>query len=360
MPITNIEGTFIDYVQILDENGNFDESIAPDLTDDDVRTIYWHMNVARILNSKMLNLQKQGRMGTFASTFGQEGCQVALAHALNSEENAWFVPSFRENPFLVAKGVPLNKIMEYWGGRESGSKDMAKLKILPPNIPVGSTSIHAVGISMAINIKKEKGIAVAFHGDGATSEGEFHEAMNFAGVFKTPTIFFCQNNGYAISIPTSKQTASKTLAQKAHAYGIKGVRVDGNDIFAVCKIVKEAYERAKEGEGATFIEAMTYRLGNHTTADDWKKYRSKEEVAEWIKKDPITRLRIHLMKKGIWSDEQEKTMLQDAENKILEAVKTYEAMEKPKVEDMFDHMYGELPPDLVKQKEEYTRFWSEN
>ncbi|MEK6967529.1 MAG: pyruvate dehydrogenase (acetyl-transferring) E1 component subunit alpha [Nanoarchaeota archaeon] len=347
----------IKHTSILDENGNVDSKLMPNISDDDTRTMYWHMNLARVLNDKMLNLQKQGRLGTFASVRGQEGSQAAAIQAIKGINNIWITPTFRENAALVARGVPLVQILKYWGGYEAGSKVDASLNVLPVNIALGSQLTHAVGLGMAMNIKKEKGAAIAFFGDGATSEGEAHEAMNFAGVFKTPTIFFCQNNQYAISVPRAKQTAAKTLAQKAIAYGFEGLQVDGNDVFAVYKAVKEAVEKAMRGDGPTFIEALTYRLDNHTTADDWKKYRSEAEVQEWQKRDPIPRLRKYMISKEIWNEEQEKAMLADATKKVEEAVQAYEATPKPNPGEMFDYTYEKLPADLQEQKEQFMKFW---
>jgi pyruvate dehydrogenase E1 component alpha subunit/lipoate synthase len=344
-------------VTVLDESGNCSDTLG--LSDDDLRTIYWHMNLSRVLNAKMLNLQKQGRLGTFASTHGQEGCQVALAYAIRKYNNVWLAPTFRENVMMVAKGVPMDQILRYWGGYESGSM-LKDFKILPVSIPIGSQSLHAVGIAMAMNIKNEKGAAIAFLGDGATSEGEFHEAMNFAGVFKAPVIFFCQNNQYAISTPREKQTATKTIAEKAAAYGFEGVQVDGNDVFACYKAVMQAVDKAYNGGGATFIEALTYRMHNHTTADDWKKYRKEEEVKAWEAKDPVLRLKKYMVSKHIWNDTMESDMMADANTKVDEAVKSYENTSKPKVSEIFDYLYDTLPPLIQEEKDAAVKYWGEH
>ena len=240
-----------------------------------------------------------------------------------------------------------------------GSKMGKDTRILPVSIPVGSQSLHMVGIAMAMNIKNEKGLAISFMGDGATSEGEHHEAMNMAGIFKSPVIFFCQNNQYAISVPRHKQTASKTIAEKAFTYGFDGVQVDGNDIFAVYRVAKEAVDKAMNGGGPTFIEALTYRLDHHTTADDWKKYRTESEVKDWEKKDPIPRLRKYMASKGIWTDEHEKGMLADAERRVDEAAAQYEQYPKPKPGEIFDYQYDKLSPELQGQKDFFVKFWSE-
>ncbi len=349
----------VHYLSILDSDGNVDPGMMPALSDDDIRTMYWYMNLSRIFNTKMLNFQKQGRLGTLASVRGQEGAEVASIYALKDQPNVWIVPSFRETASMITYGFPMDQILRYWGGYEEGNRNPS-LKILPINIPIGSQVGHAHGIAHAMNIKGEKGVVIVYFGDGATSEGETLEALNFAGVFKTPAIFFCQNNQYAISVPRKRQTAAGTLAQKAIADGFDGVQVDGNDVFAVYKAVRAAAEKALTGKGPTFIEAVTYRIDNHTTADDWHKYRSEQEVQEWEKKDPITRLKKYMVIKGIWNEEHEQGMLADANRRVEEAVKKYEATPTAQVEDIFDYLYAKLPPLIQEQKEQWTRFWRQH
>jgi len=359
MPTDIIDNFSVKRIGILDSDGKIDSSLLPPLTPDDLRTMYWWMNLSRTLNTKMLNLQKQGKLGTFASTIGQEGAQIALVYAAKDIKNAWYCPSFRETPALLLRGVPMESILRYWGGFESGSNIDKSLNVLPVCIPIGTQLNHAVGLGMSMNIKNEKGIVFAFVGDGGTSEGETSEAMNFAGVFKAPIVFFCQNNHYAISTSRDKQTASKTLAQKAIAFGFEGVQVDGNDVFAVYKVAKEAIENTLNGNGPILIEAETYRMDNHTTADDWKKYRSPEEVEVWSKKDPILRLKNYMISQGIWDDTKESHMLEDAQKKVDQAVQQYESTPKTKVEEIFDHVYATIPQHLAEQKEAYKKFWSE-
>lgn len=354
-----IENFSVRKISILNKEGQADPGQMPSLSNDDIRTMYWYMNLARTLNARMINLQKQGRLGTFASTKGQEGGEVALAFAAKNYQNIWLVPTFRETPALLVRGIPMDHILQYWGGYEIGHKISKELKVLPVNIPVGSQLEHAQGIAHSMNLKGEKGAVIVFFGDGATSEGETHEALNFAGVFQTPILFFCQNNQYAISVPRKKQTAAETLAQKAFAYGYEGIQVDGNDPFATYVVVKQALEKALNGGGPTFIEAITYRLDHHTTADDWRKYRSEAEVQEWEKKDPILRLRIYMVNKGIWNDEHEKGMLADAEKRVEEAVQIYENTPMPKPEEMFDYLYQSLPPALLEQKEKLLKYLGE-
>ncbi|MBR9699488.1 pyruvate dehydrogenase (acetyl-transferring) E1 component subunit alpha [Candidatus Woesearchaeota archaeon] len=346
----------VPYTSFLDIDGNLKEG-APQLSHDDLKTIYWHMNLGRICNAKILSMQKQGRIGTYASTLGQEGCQAALAHAIKDNDNIWLVPSFRESVATIARGYPMEQLMRYWGGFEIGSNQTREFKVMPVNIPIASQLNHAAGIAISMKFKGEKGAAIGFVGDGGTSEGEFAEAMNFVGEFKAPAVFVCQNNQYAISVPRKKQTAASTIAQKATAFGFEGVQVDGNDVFACYKIIKDAIEKAMNGGGPTFVEAITYRLDNHTTADDWHKYRTEEEVNEWKKKDPIERLKKHMMQIGCWDDQHEQHMLEDAKKKVEEAAKAYEGTPKPKVEEIFDHLYAKLPYHIQEQKDHFVKFW---
>jgi pyruvate dehydrogenase E1 component alpha subunit len=350
----------VTYTQVLDEEGTIDKALMPKLSPDQIQTMYMCMNLARILDAKMLNLQKQGRIGTFGSVEGQEGCQAGLAMAIHGIENIWLVPSFREQAVLIARGFPMDHLLQFWGGYEIGHKVRRESRILPTAIPVGSQALHAVGLGMAMAIRKEKGAAITFFGDGATSEGELLEAMNFAGDFKTPTIFFCQNNQYAISVPRAKQSASETLAQKAAAFGFEGVQIDGNDVFAAYKIVKEAVAKALDGKGPTFIEAITYRMQHHTTADDWHRYRDPKEVELWKARDPIARLRKYMLANKMWDEQHEKVMTADAQKKVEEAVQSYMKTEKPKVEDIFDYLYEKLPKHVQIQKEHFVRFWEKN
>ena len=359
MPENVIETQNILSVSVLDEHGNLDQSLMPNLSPDDIRTMYWFMNLSRILNSKILNLQKQGRIGTYASIYGQEGGEVALAYAMRDFQNVWVAPSFRETAVMIARGVPMDQIMRYWGGYEIGSKIPKEMRILPVCIPIGTQLNHAVGLGMAMQITNEKGVSVAMFGDGGTSEGESMEAMNFAGAFNAPVIFFCQNNQYAISVPRKKQSAAHTLAQKAMAFGFQGVQVDGNDPFAIYRVARQALEKAYNGGGPTFIEAVTYRLDNHTTADDWHRYRKNEEVEAWMKRDPLLRMKKFMYDKGMWNDEHEKGMIDDATRRVEEAAVAYETTRKTLGDEIFDFTFAQLPPILQEQKEKFRKMWSE-
>ena len=343
----------IDWLQVMDDEGNADEEQLPNLSKDEVRTIYWYMILSRQLDRKMLTLQRQGRLGTFASTEGQEACQVGPVIQLKKSD--WMVQAFRENIGCLVRDIPMIKILQYWGGDERGSKVSEDQKTLPVSIPVGSQPLHAVGLGYAAKLRESDDVAMVFFGDGATSEGEFHEAMNLAGVYQTPTIFICQNNQYAISVPREKQTHSKSIAQKGVAYGIPAVQVDGNDAFAMYNAAKQAIERARSGGGPTLIEAVTYRLGNHTTSDDYKHYRSEEEVEAWRKKDPVDRLRKFMEQRDWWDEEHETGAWEHAKELVEEAVSEYENLEPQKPEELFDYLYEELPPLLKKQRDEFVK-----
>ena len=248
-------------------------------------------------------------------------------------------------------GISLKAVFLYWMGNEEGSRAPEGINVLPVSVPVGTHPLHAVGVGWAGKLKGDKIVTVAYFGDGATSKGDFHEAMNFAGVFKAPTIFFCQNNQFAISVPRKIQTASQTIAQKAIAYGMDGIQVDGNDLFAVFEATKEAVEKARSGGGPALIEGVTYRFGPHTTADDPTKYRKDQEIEPWKPLDPIVRLRLYLKEKGLWSEEVEQRLTEEAQKEIDQVVKDAEAVPVPTVEEIFKYVYAEMTPQLKEQLE---------
>lgn len=338
-----------DMVQILDHEGNLNESLRPaELTDSVVLELYKKMVFCRMCNDRANKMQRSGRMGTFTSIEGQEALQIGSEFALKKQD--WIVPAFRELAVMWAHGIPMEKIFQYWIGNEWGSNPPPGVHVLPVSIPVGSQMLHGVGLSWAAKLQGKDEIAVNYFGDGATSEGDFHEAMNFTGVFKTPTIFICQNNQYAISTPSRLQTASKTIAQKALAYGFPGVFVDGNDLFAMYAVTKEAEVRARKGDGPTFIEAYTYRFGDHTTADDSTKYRDKLEVEAWRPKDPMKRLQLYLGKKGLWSEKVEEEIRAGFQPEIDAITERAIALPAQTVDEIFDYTYAELPQALAEQK----------
>ena len=342
----------IDHLSILDENGNIDQELDPGLPDELLLKLHRSMLSGRRFDERMLQLQRQGRMGTFAPIKGQEASQLGAIAAI--EPSDWMVPSFRETVAEIWRGRLMENIILYFDGYEEGSGVAEDRNDLPVAVPVASQTLHAVGIGMAIKYRRDPHVVMTFFGDGATSEGDFHEALNFAGVFQTPVIFFCQNNQWAISIPRSKQTRSETLAQKAIAYGIPSIQVDGNDVLAVYVAAKEAVERARNGEGPSLIESVTYRMSVHTTADDPKKYRTEEEEKQWRDKDPIPRFQTYLKGKGLLTDAAIEALEAEIEKEIQAMLERVEEQRQEwgKPEEMFDHNFAELPPTLIRQREE--------
>ena len=341
-------------VQLLDENGNGDEQELASFSDEFLVTLYRWMRKVRVIDERLLKMQRQGRIGTYAPFSGQEAAQIGSVLALRKDD--WIFPSYREIAACLAHGLPLAQIFQYVRGRVMGRKMPEDLNIFPTQIIIGAQTLHATGCAWATKLKGETQVSVCYFGDGATSEGDFHEALNFASVYQVPVIFFCQNNHYAISVPVHKQTASRTIAQKALAYGMKGVLVDGNDALAVYKTMKQAVEAARNGEGPMLIEALTYRLGPHTTADDPTKYRNAEEVEQWKrKKDPLHRLRVLLEKRGLWTEEKEEAWVAQVNEEVTEAYEEATANETGSIVDVFDYVYGKPSKLLQEQQQEVAR-----
>ena len=351
MPEKTIESVNIRYLGILDERGGVDPSVMPALSDADIKRAYELLVLARTFDGRALSLQREGRLGTYASVLGQEASQVGSALAL--QNNDWVFPSFREMAVYITLGYPMHMLYEYWSGDERGAKTPEGLNIFPPCVPVGTQIPHAVGAAMAAKLKKHKTVVACYFGDGGTSKGDFHEGLNIAGVMKLPVVFICQNNQWAISVPRSRQTASKTLAQKAFAYGFEGIQVDGNDLFAVYKATKESADRARAGGGPTLIECYTYRMSDHTTADDASRYRAEEEIEAWKPKDPILRLKLYMEKKGLWSERYQKETEEKAASMVNEAVKEEEAIKPPLPKEMFGYTYAEPTPRMLKEKKDF-------
>ena len=299
MPRTRVEPRFtVDYLSILDSDGTLDAALEPDLPPEQLAKMYRAMLLARRLDERMVRLQRQGRVGTFAPLKGQEASQIGSVAALTPRD--WMVPSFRETAAMLWRGWPIEKMLMFFAGYLEGGQPAPGQRDLPITIPVATQLPHAVGLAYGAQYKDDDAVVMVYFGDGATSEGDFHEAANYAGVWHVPVVFLCQNNQWAISVPLKKQTHSRTIAQKALAYGFPGIQVDGNDLLAVYAATREAVERARAGDGPTLIECVTYRLAMHTTADDPTKYRTSEEVAEWERKDPLTRLTAYMKKKGLY------------------------------------------------------------
>ena len=346
-----------DPVRVLDEDGEVVGDV-PDLDDEGLVDMYRHMRLARHFDGRAVSLQRQGRMGTYPPLSGQEGAQIGSAMAL--AEDDWMVPSYREHGAALVRGLPLKQTLLYWMGHEAGNKAPEDVNVFPVAVPIASQVPHATGASWASKLRGSDEVFLCYFGDGATSEGDFHEGVNFAGVFDTPTVFFCNNNQWAISVPRERQTRSATLAQKAEAYGIDGVQVDGMDPLAVYRVTKTAVEKARDPETdrprPTLIEAVQYRFGAHTTADDPTVYRDDDEVERWKAKDPIPRLEAYLRSEGVLDDERVAEIEAAVEQRVADAIDEAESMARPAPEEMFSHAYAELPPELERQYEEFTAF----
>jgi pyruvate dehydrogenase E1 component alpha subunit len=314
------------------------------------RRLYRAMVFARAYDRKGASLQKQGRLATYAPFEGQEAAQVGSAAALLPDD--WMVPTYRDAAAMWMQGYPLELLFAGRTGDERGGSPPDHVPVLPPSITVGGHMVHAVGLAWASKNFQDGRVALTYFGDGATSEGDFHEAMNFAAVFESPCVFFCQNNGWAISLPRESQTRSETIAQKAIAYGMPGFQVDGNDLFAVYHMTLEAVERARSGGGPTLIEAVTYRMGPHTTADDPARYRTQEEGRDWARRDPLERVRLYLSERDAWSDAWQSQIEAEAATEINRAIELAEEMPAFSVRDIFDAMFEEPTLSLRRQQSE--------
>ncbi|MDE1761596.1 MAG: pyruvate dehydrogenase (acetyl-transferring) E1 component subunit alpha [Candidatus Micrarchaeota archaeon] len=343
----------VEYVQVMDENGNIDPALFPkEVTDDTILTMYRWMSLLRALDAKTLSLQRQGRAVTYAPSLGEEATQIGSGMAMREQD--FFVPNFRQHGVYLVRGFPLDRLITYWRGYEEGTQMPDGFKGFPYIVPVASQMPHASGIAFAQKYKKKDAAVVAYVGDGGTSEGDFYEAMNFSGVFKSPLVAIIENNQWAISVPRSKQSAAVTLAQKGFAAGVKCVQVDGNDVIAVYKTVRDAIANA--GDGPTLIECVTYRMSMHTTADDPTKYRDQAEVELWKKRDPVDRIRKYLTSKGLWNESMESKMQEEQLKQVDDAVELSEQF-KPDPKSIFENVYSFMPQTL---KDEYDDAVSNN
>lgn len=352
MPLKELERFSVSSLQILDEAGNVDKKLEPKLTDEQLRKLYRYMVLAREGDQRMLKLQRQGRIGTFGPCIGQEASVAGPALAM--EEKDWLVGSFRELAARLMRGESLVNTYLFHNGYEEGNVQPSGVeRLLPISIIVGAQTLHAVGIAYAQMYRKTGACVVTFLGDGASSEGDFHEALNFAAVWQAPVVFICQNNHWAISVPRERQTRSRTIAQKAIAYGMPGIQVDGNDVLATYAAAKEALDRARAGGGPTLIENVTYRLMMHTTADDPTKYRPDADVEAWWQRDPIPRFRKYLEAKGLWDDDRQAKFEDEIKKEVDAAVKEFEARGDFKPDAAFDHVYGTPHAVIEAQRAEF-------
>lgn len=320
------------------------------ITLEEMRGLYADMVEARTYDHKCMAMQRQGRLATYAPFEGQEAAQIGAAAALRADD--WVAGTYRDAALMWRAGYSWWLLIAGRSGDERGGQAAEGVNVLPPSITVGGHMIHAVGLAWAETLRGSDRVALTSFGDGATSEGDFHEAMNFAAVFQTPTIFLCQNNGFAISYPRSEQTISESIAMKADGYGMPGVQVDGNDVAAVLTVVREAIETARKGGGPSLIEAVTYRLGPHTTADDPARYRDEDEAVGWRERDPLERVRLLLERASGWDLEWQAELETNAATAIEEAVAQAEALPQPTIEEMFGRMYEVSTGPLSEQAEE--------
>ena len=351
MPRTSVAEFEVENVQVLDDEGNVDEELAPSLSDERLLDMYRGMKRSRRLDERAIALQRRGELGTYAPAIGQEAAQVGSALALS--ETDWMVPSFREGPAYLARGTPVHMLLWYAMGMEEGAAVPAGARNLPPSVPVGSQALHAAGLGWAQEIRDTDDATLGYFGDGATSEGDVYEALNLAGVYDSHAVFLCQNNGYAISVPRERQTRAETLAQKAIAAGIEGIQVDGNDVLGTYATTRYALDRAREGD-PVLIEAMTYRRSVHTTADDPSVYRTSEEESEWAERDPIARFERHLRDRDVLDDDLIADVEAGIEAELVEGIeRAKEGSEHVDPADMFEHVFAELPRTLERQRDAF-------
>jgi len=311
-------------------------------------SLYRRMVLTRAFDAKAVALQRTGRLGTYASSLGQEAVAVGLAQPMAPEDV--LLPSFREHGAQLSRGVTMKELLLYWGGDERGSDFDGPRRDFPVCIPIGSHAPHAAGVALALKLRGEPGAAVAVFGDGATSKGEVYEAMNIAGAWALPLVFVVNDNQWAISVPRRAQTAAETLAQKAVAAGFEGLQVDGNDVVAVADAVGEALRKARSGGGPTLVEAITYRLADHTTVDDASRYRDDAEVAGHWKEEPVARLRAYLVAAHGWSKDEEEALIQACAAEVEAASEAYLAQPPERPQAIFDHLHAELPAALAGQR----------
>lgn len=339
----------IKYTRFLDPEGNVQQSL-PEFTHHvhELLKLYQQMLLTRLFDYKAVALQRTGRLNTYASILGQEAISVGIGASMHKEDV--LCPFYRDYGTQLMRGVKMSEILSFWKGNEWGNHFSECFFDFPICIPIATQLLHAAGVATAFKLRKQKRVTVTTCGDGATSEGDFYEALNIAGVWKLPLVFVINNNQWAISVPRKKQSYAKTLAQKAIAAGIQGEQVDGNDLIAMKFVMDKALTKAREGKGPSLIEALSYRLSDHTTADDASRYRREEELQQAWQEEPLRRLKNYLMNQKIWSDDAEENFKKECEEHIEKAVADYLSSPKPPVTDMFDYHYAKLSQDLIEQR----------
>ncbi len=350
MPITTAFETKIEHISILDDKGNFDEKLGKGLIPDaDLVKLYEAMVACRHLDEVAFRLQRSGRMGTYPQNMGQEATSLGAAYVLRKDD--WLVTCYRENCGLFWRGVPKEAILLHWMGDERGNAMPRPHFATPIAVPLGTQMLHAAGLTLAAKYRGLDRIACTFFGDGASSEGDFHEACNFASTLEIPVVFVLQNNFWAISTPSTRNSAAPTFAQRGLSYGMPCLQVDGNDLFATVYATKLASEYARKTNKPYFIEMVTYRLGDHTTADDAKRYRDQAEVDMWKGRDPIMRIKNFMIARKLWDETKEAALLERVAVENSEAVARAENIATPHHDEFFDAMYEVLPADLVIQRD---------
>ncbi|MCH5583382.1 pyruvate dehydrogenase (acetyl-transferring) E1 component subunit alpha [Shimazuella sp. AN120528] len=329
------------------------EDEVPGLSDEQLQELMKRMVFTRVWDQRATGLARQGRLGFYAPVAGQEATMIGSQYALDKED--FILPGYRDIPQLHFHGYPMYQAFLWSRGHQHGGQIPEGVNVLLPQIIIGAQYVQASGVAMALKKRNTKNIVITYTGDGGSSQGDFYEAMNFAGVYKLPVVFVVQNNRYAISTPVTKQTAAASLAQKGIAAGIPSIQVDGMDVLAVYQAVSKAKERAANGEGPTLIEALNYRIGPHSmSGDDPTRYRTKEEPTEWEQKEPLTRFRAYLEGKKLWTEEMETGVIEEAKNTVTAEIKKADQYPKMKIVDLIDSMYETTPPHLEEQKAEYA------
>lgn len=347
---TTIANFSIGYLRYLDPVGNPEQDLPEFALDKDILlAMYRNMVLSRQFDKKAIALQRTGNIGTYPSILGQEAIGTGIGAAMKKEDV--YCPYYREHGALFWRGVKMEELLQYWGGDERGSNWADNPHDFPCCVPIASQTLHAVGAASAIKIRNEKKVVVTAVGDGGTSRGDFYEAMNVAGVWNLPVVFVINNNQWAISVPRNRQTKAQTLAQKGIAAGIESWQIDGNDVIAVKDSVSKAVEKAREGKGPTVIEALSYRMGDHTTADDAKRYRPPHELEENAKFDPVERLKNYLLQKQYLEEKENQKLTEEMNEKVAQAANTFLNMPLPPPEAMFDFVYKTLPEAYLAQKE---------
>lgn len=340
----------IKYQQYLDPEGKLIQKKLPAFAEvAELLKMYRMMTFVRVFDAKAIALQRTGQLGTYASCLGHEATHVAIGAAMRPEDA--FFPMYREYGAQFWRGVKPHEVLLFWGGDERGNNFSGPRHDFPWCVPIATQFHHATGAALAFKLREEKRVAVAVIGDGGTSQGDFYESLNAAGAWRLPAVYVICNNRWAISVPLSAQTACQTLAQKAIAGGFEGLQVDGNDVIAVREAMEYALDKARSGKGPTLIEALTYRLSDHTTADDASRYRSKEEVEQAKRQEPLIRIRNYLMSIGAWDAQQEERLQAECAAQVDAEVQIYKAAGKPPVASMFDHLFAHLPDNLIAERE---------